>query len=193
MSLTIAMASRETELNDYAAQFGAAAQLAIFSGTAPTNADTALSSNVILANVPFSSTPFSSATAATPSVITANTITQENAIATGTASFFRAYSAGTTGGISTSGFIVGNVYNIATLGTSTSANWISIGLPSGTTAAAGQMFVASATTLTGTGTATLMTTLEQGLVGTSGSDLNLNTTSIVASGPLAVTSFTRQM
>lgn len=33
------------------------------------------------------------------------------------------------------------------------------------------------------------TVIKQGTVGTSGADLNLNTTSIVASGPVAVTSF----
>lgn len=37
------------------------------------------------------------------------------------------------------------------------------------------------------------TVLEQGTVGTSGADLNLNTTSIVAGGPIQVTSFVRNM
>ena len=50
-----------------------------------------------------------------------------------------------------------------------------------------------------TGTASFMriykadgtTVIDQGSVGTSGNDLNLNTTSIVAGGPVAVTSLTR--
>jgi hypothetical protein len=192
MTLTVSMAARETQLNDYAGQFGSAAQIAFFSGTAPTNADTAFSGNVLLANVPMASTPFASATAATPSVIVANTISQENAIATGTTTFYRAYSSGSSGAISSSSFVVGNVYMIAALGSSTSANWISIGLASGATAAVGQMFICSATSLTGSGTATLMGTIEQGAVATSGADININTTSIVGGGALTITSFQRQ-
>jgi hypothetical protein len=191
MTLTYALSARQTELNDYAGQFGAAAQLAIFSGTMPATADTAYSGNAILGNLPFSATPFGTATAATPSVITANALTQEDALATGTASFFRCFSQGTAG-ITGSSFVVGNTYMIQTMGTSTAANWESIGLQ-GTTAAVGNMFIATATTLTGTGTAYLMNVLEQGVISTSGADLNLNTVSIVAAGPIAVTSFTRQM
>lgn len=37
------------------------------------------------------------------------------------------------------------------------------------------------------------TVIEQGTIGTSGADLNLNTTSIVAGGPIQVTSFVRSL
>jgi len=37
------------------------------------------------------------------------------------------------------------------------------------------------------------TCIEQGTIGTSGADLNLNTTSIVAGGPIQVNSFTRSL
>ena len=49
MTLTLALANRQALLNDYNGLFGSASQLAIFSGTAPTNADTAYSGNTILA------------------------------------------------------------------------------------------------------------------------------------------------
>ena len=191
MTLTLALANRQALLNDYNGLFGSASQLAIFAGSAPATADTAYSGNTILAALPFSSTPFGTATAATPSVMTANAITQENAYATGTATFYRCFAEGTSG-ITGSSFVVGNTYMIQAMGSSTSANWISMGF-TGTTASAGCMFVATATTLTGSGTAYLMNCMEQGAVGTSGQDLNLNTTSIVAAGPVAVTSFVRQM
>jgi hypothetical protein len=79
MTLTLAMADRQSLLNSYNTLWGAAAQLAIFSGSAPATADTAYSGNAIIAGLPFSSTPFGAASAATPSVITANAITQTNA------------------------------------------------------------------------------------------------------------------
>ena len=125
--------------------------------------------------------------------MTANALTQTNAYATVTATFYRCYAQGTAG-ITGSSFVVGNVYCIQAMGSSTTANWQSIGLP-GTvvTATTGMLFVATGTTLTGSGTAYLMNVIEQGIVGTSGQDLNLNTTSIVTGGPIAVTSFTRQM
>jgi hypothetical protein len=193
MTVTYAQAARQTELNDYAAQFGAASQLAIFSGVAPTDVDTAFSGNAIIGALPFSATPFGTASAAKPIVITANTLTQTNAYGTAAATFFRCYAQGTSG-ITGAGFVVGNVYSVETPGTSTLANYQAIGLNAGITAlAAGQLFVATGTTLTGNGTAYLMTPLEQGTIGTTGSDLNLNTTAIVAGGPIAITGYTRQM
>ena len=193
MTLTLAQADRQAELTAYGTQFGAAAYLAIHSGSAPTDADTALSSNPICGALPFSATPFGAPSAAKPSVMTANALTQTNAYATVTATFYRCYAQGTAG-ITGSSFVVGNVYCIQAMGSSTTANWQSIGLP-GTvvTATTGMLFVATGTTLTGSGTAYLMNVIEQGIVGTSGQDLNLNTTSIVTGGPIAVTSFTRQM
>jgi len=48
---------------------------------------------------------------------------------------------------------VGTVYQIVTLGTSTQADWVALGLPSGITAAVGQVFKAAATGAgTGSGT-----------------------------------------
>lgn len=64
-----------------------AAQLRIYDGTVPTNVNTALSSNTLLAQLTMSDPAFGSATAgvATASAITSDT----SADATGTASFFR--------------------------------------------------------------------------------------------------------
>lgn len=60
----------------------------IYSGTQPTNVDTALSGNTLLAELRFSATAFG---AASNGVKTANAITADTAAdATGTASFFRA-------------------------------------------------------------------------------------------------------
>lgn len=79
---------------------------AIYSGTQPTNADTALSGNTLLAEPTFAATAFSAASAGTK---TAGTITQDsNCPATGTAAFYRLYkSDGTTavldGSVATSG------------------------------------------------------------------------------------------
>ena len=191
MTTTYVQTARQAELNAYAALFGAAAQLAFFSGTPPTDVDTALSSNPICARVNFNATPFVAATAAKPSVLAANAITQQNAWSTVTATFYRAYAQGTAG-ITGSSFVVGKVYQIQAAGTSVQANWASIGY-TGSAFAVGDMFVATGTTLTGSGTCYLMNEQEQGTIGTSGADLNLNTTSIVAGGPVAITSFQRSM
>lgn len=66
----------------------------IYSGTQPTNANTALSGNTLLATCTFGATAFGTAAS---SVITANSITAGTAGATGTATFARIYkSDGTT-------------------------------------------------------------------------------------------------
>lgn len=78
----------------------------IYSGTQPTNADTALSGNTLLAELRFNATAFAAASAGSAA---ANAITSDSsADATGTATFFRCYeSDGTTaifdGAVSTSG------------------------------------------------------------------------------------------
>jgi len=54
--------------------------------------------------------------------------------------------------IAASGITQGNPYVITSLGTSTTANWQSIGLPTGLTPTVGQAFIATAPTGTGTGT-----------------------------------------
>lgn len=102
--------------------------LRIYSGTKPTNADTALSGNTLLAELRFNAT---SAPGASNGVLTFNAFTADSsADATGTASFFRA--------------------------------------------------------LQSNGTSAVM----DGTVGTSGSDLNLNSVSIVSGANVAVTSMT---
>ena len=58
--------------------------LRVYDGTQPTNADTALSSQVKLVELPLSSTAFSAASAG---VKTANAITSANAIASSTATW----------------------------------------------------------------------------------------------------------
>jgi hypothetical protein len=193
MAITITLANRQSLLNSYTTLFGAAAQIAIFSGSAPANADTAFAGNAVIAACPFSSTPFGAASAATPSVITANAITVENAYANATATFYRAYAQGTPG-ITTSGFVIGNTYMVQTPGTSTLANYQAIGLNAGITSlAAGQMFIATGTTITGNGTAYLMNTIEQGSCGTSASDMIMNTTTLTVGGSVTITPCTRQM
>lgn len=80
--------------------------LRIYSGTKPTDGDTALSGNTLLAELRFGATAFGAAAAG---VATANAITADSsADATGTATFFRAFkSDGTTavfdGTVGTSG------------------------------------------------------------------------------------------
>ena len=68
--------------------------LRLYSGTQPTNANTALAAQVLLCTLRFNATAFTNANG----VLTANAITSDtNAAASGTASFFRAFqSDGTT-------------------------------------------------------------------------------------------------
>jgi hypothetical protein len=70
-------------------------KLRIYSGTKPTDGDTALSGNTLLAELTFGATAFGASSAG---VATANAITSDSsADATGTATFFRAFkSDGTT-------------------------------------------------------------------------------------------------
>jgi len=179
-----------------------APQLVIFSGTVPTDADTALSGNVVLAAVPFqaASPAFGAATAAKPSMITANTMQIQNAYTTGTASFYRTYqgqSAATANSNSTI-YTTGQIVMIAVLGTG-SPNWAAMGC--GGTPAVGSVFLTNGTVGTGTSsTAYLLGTasgtnqcVEQGTAGTGGTDLVLNTTAIAAGGPVQISSFTRQL
>ena len=107
---------------------GGTGSLRIYSGTAPADANAALSGNTLLAQLTFSATAFGSASSG---VATAATITQDSsADATGTATFFRA--------------------------------------------------------LAGNGT----TVVFQGEVGTSGADLNLNSTAIQSGAAVSVSSLT---
>lgn len=128
MAVQFATTVRNAMLDAITAQAGASALVNIYSGTKPSNANTALSGNTLLASLTCGAT---FAPAASNGTLTLNAITQDSsADATGTAVFFRV--------------------------------------------------------LKSDGT----TVVWQGDVGTSGSDLNLNTTSIAAGGPVSVSSWT---
>lgn len=70
---------------------GTAAIIRIYDGTQPTDADTAIGAQVLLAELTMSATSFGAATDAAPgAIITANSITSDSsANATGTATWFR--------------------------------------------------------------------------------------------------------
>jgi glutamate synthase domain-containing protein 3 len=67
--------------------------LVIYSGTMPTDANTALSGNTVLATLTMSATAFA---AAATGQAAANAITSATAVATNTASFFRVFETGGT-------------------------------------------------------------------------------------------------
>lgn len=123
--ITNAVASGMADIIGAAVNSG---KLRIYDGTIPTNADTAVGAQTLLAELTMNADAFP---AASNGVLTANAITSDaSADATGTASWFRLTdSAGTT-------------------------------------------------------------TYLDGTVGTSGEDMNLNTTSIVSGAAVAITSFT---
>jgi len=128
MTVKLPTAVRNARLDAITTYAGTSPIIRIYSGTAPTDANTALSGNTVLAELACSS---SLAPSASGGVLTLSTITQDSsADNTGTASFYR---------------------------------WLK----------------SDATTV-----------IQQGTVGTSGADLNLNTVSIVAGGPVSVTSWT---
>lgn len=89
-----AVAKRNTRLDSVRAAANSG-KLRIYNGTKPTNADTALSGNTLLAELTMNATAFP---AASGGVLTANAITGDaSADASGTASFWRIYeSDGTT-------------------------------------------------------------------------------------------------
>ncbi|MBA2687790.1 MAG: hypothetical protein H0U64_06800 [Gemmatimonadaceae bacterium] len=81
--------ARRNEMLDSIRDNLATGKLRIYAGTRPTDADTALASNTLLAELVFSAIAFPAASAG---VITANAITQDSsADATGTASFARLF------------------------------------------------------------------------------------------------------
>lgn len=126
-NLKYAVLLKNARLNQITSQISTSGLLSIYSGTQPTNPDTALSGNTLLAQLALSST---FAAGAASGVLTANTITTEtSANATGTATW---------GTLTTSGG----------------------------------------------------TRIVDFSVGTSGADLNLNTTSIVSGASVAVSSLT---
>lgn len=126
-----------------AAQIGAGATIVLYSGTAPTNANTALSGNTALATLAMASTPISGFTtnatggpnANGAGVATMGTITTATASATGTAVFWRVLNSGGTcilqGGCGTSGADL-NLNTVAiTAGSSVSISSGTISLPTG--------------------------------------------------------------
>ncbi len=129
MTFSVTSTQKNTMLNTITTAIGSGANVVIYQGSVPANADAALGGATVLATLPCSST---FAPGASGGTLTANSITQENATGTGPATFYR---------ILTSGSVV----------------------------------------------------VAQGAVGTTGSDMNLNTTSIVSGGPVVVTSYTINM
>lgn len=107
----------------------------IYSGTKPTNPDTALAGNTLLAELRFGATAFGAAAGTTTVTKTANAITQDSsADATGTATFFRAFkSDGTTAvidgtvGTATCDMIISTVSIVAATVVSCSSMVITIG------------------------------------------------------------------
>jgi hypothetical protein len=90
-NLKYAVTLKNARLDQIASAIGNGGKLQIYDGTQPTNPDTAIGSQVKLAELTCGS-PF--AGAASGGVLTANAITAANAIATGTASWFRITTSG---------------------------------------------------------------------------------------------------
>jgi hypothetical protein len=127
-NLKLPVAFRNTRADTWTTRAGASALLKIYTGTQPTDADTAIGAQTLLGTLTCNAT---FAPAASGGVLTLNSITQDSAAdATGTATWFR------------------------------------LTKSDGTTVVC------------------------DGSVGTSGSDLNLVTTSITLGQPIQVTSFT---
>lgn len=92
---------RNNRLDQITSTVSNAALLKIYSGTPPANTAAALSGNTELASLTCAS-PFASS--ASSAVLTVGSITSANALATGTATFFRIYDSG-----NTTCYIQGNV------------------------------------------------------------------------------------
>ena len=115
MALTTAVTTRNNRLAQYTSAIGSSGLLRIYSGTRPTNPDTALSGNTLLAELPLSAT---FAPAPSGGVLTANAITNDSsANATGTASF---------GTLTTSGGTRVIDFSIGTSGQDLNLNTVSI-------------------------------------------------------------------
>jgi hypothetical protein len=105
MAISYAATVKNAMLDALETDLGASPLLRIYDGTPPTNADTALSGNTLLAELAMSADAFAAASGGTK---TANAITSDaSANATGTASFFRLVTSGGTakvqGTVGTSG------------------------------------------------------------------------------------------
>jgi hypothetical protein len=108
-SYSITTAVAEAQVTNFSAQLGGTSVTNFYSGTMPTNANTALSGNTLLASLPNSATAIGGTLSDTGTAGrgTWNAITSVAAVATGTASFFRTLTgAGTVidqGDVATSG------------------------------------------------------------------------------------------
>lgn len=85
MTWTTTVAVKNTQLTTYNTIVGATGTIKIYNGTAPTNADTALSGNTLLLSLPCSATFGATGSG----VFTVGAITPTNVTTGGTASFFR--------------------------------------------------------------------------------------------------------
>lgn len=86
MAIKYAVTLKNARLDQITSAIGTSGLLRIYSGTRPTNPDTALSGNTVLAELTLSAT---FAAGASSGVLTANSITADSAAdATGTATFF---------------------------------------------------------------------------------------------------------
>ena len=92
--LSYSTALRNQRLDQVASRLGASARLKIYNGTAPANANAALSGNTLLADLACNASAF--AGSASGGVLTANAITGAAAAATGTATFYRLTNSGGT-------------------------------------------------------------------------------------------------
>lgn len=142
-TFSITPAVAQAMLTALGTQIGASATLVMYNGTAPTNANTALSGNTALATLALSASAFSgysfNATggpnANGAEVATMGAITNATASATGTAVFWRILTSGGTailqGGIGTSGAdLILNTTSI-TSGSTVSITSGTISLPTG--------------------------------------------------------------
>lgn len=95
---SVTNAEGQSLLAKYAADLGASPQIIIYSGTAPTNADTALSGNTVLATLIGAATPISGYSNPGGGLARATwaAIASAIAAATGTATFFRTLTSGGT-------------------------------------------------------------------------------------------------
>lgn len=93
MAIKLPVLLRNTRADTFTTRIGASGLLRIYSGTQPTDADTAIGAQVLLAQLTCGAT---FAAAAATGVLTANAITSANAAATGVATWFRLVNAGAT-------------------------------------------------------------------------------------------------
>ena len=132
MALTpkTAVLVRNGALDFLTSQLGASAVMRWYDGTQPTDADTALGAQVLLATLPCSAT---FAPAASAGSLTVNAITSASAVASSTASW---------GAFLTSGFVRKQDFSIGTSGANLNLNSVTIG--SGATCACSSFTISMA-------------------------------------------------